>query len=584
MSHEIRTPITGIVGFFDLLSKTKLDDTQKRYISVIQNSIETLMSIINDILDMAKIEAGKMEIEYFNVNPFVELDRAITLFATKARQKGLKYLYSIDPKIYECLTMPKEAIKQVLNNLISNAIKFTETGHINISVDVVEDFEDRQFVRFEVTDTGIGIPEDKQYIVFEKFTQAHSYLYGGTGLGLSISNSLVKMMGGTLEFKSKVGEGTSFYFTIPLKKCTPELSLYKMFDKLKFCVFKTFDERSEKVALMLGSWHISYFHIELSKAEESFDIGIFFDREDLERCLEKCKRLIFVSEKDYIEHEKVITIKGKPSQLYITIMHTISLLSTKKEETLEIKIPLKVLVAEDNEVNRMFFEELLKRYGIEADFALNGAEAVEKVREKKYNVIFMDVSMPVMDGVEATKIIKKEYPELPIVALTAHVLQGEMENLLSVGFNDYLPKPVPIHELERIIKKYAEIIYTEKPFKVEKTELDSFIEQAKKELSLPDETLYNLYKKFFETLDKKIDEISQSAIKNDSEMLSMLSHSLKGSSALLRIESIAFICREIEESAKKSENYKYSELVEKLKKEAQKIIEDYNKWIRSKGL
>jgi len=232
----------------------------------------------------------------------------------------------------------------------------------------------------------------------------------------------------------------------------------------------------------------------------------------------------------------------------------------------------------------MFFEELLKRYGIEADFALNGAEAVEKVREKKYNVIFMDISMPVMDGVEATKIIKKEYPELPIVALTAHVLQGEMENLLSVGFNDYLPKPVPIHELERIIKKYAEIIYTEKPFKVEKTELDSFIEQAKKELSLPDETLYNLYKKFFETLDKKIDEISQSAIKNDSEMLSMLSHSLKGSSALLRIESIAFICREIEESAKKSETYKYSELVEKLKKEAQKIIKDYNKWIRSKGL
>jgi hypothetical protein len=260
--------------------------------------------------------------------------------------------------------MPKEAIKRVLSNLISNAIKFTETGHINISVDVVEDFEDRQFVRFEVTDTGIGIPEDKQYIVFEKFTQAHSYLYDGTGLGLSISNSLVKMMGGTLEFKSKVGEGTSFYFTIPLKKCTLELSLYKMFDKLKICVFKTFDEISEKVALMLGSWHISYFHIELSKAEESFDIGIFFDREDLERCLEKCKRLIFVSEKDYIEHEKVITIKGKPSQLYITIMHKISLLSPKKEETLEIKIPLKVLVAEDKEVNRMFFEELLKRYGI----------------------------------------------------------------------------------------------------------------------------------------------------------------------------------------------------------------------------
>jgi len=580
MSHEIRTPITGIVGFFDLLSKTKLDDTQKRYISVIQNSIETLMSIINDILDMAKIEAGKMEIEYFNVNPFVELDRAITLFAPKARQKGLKYFYSIDPKIYECLIMPKEALKQVLSNLISNAIKFTETGQINIAVDVVEDFEDSQFVRFEVKDTGIGIPEDKQATVFEKFVQAHSYLYGGTGLGLSISYSLVKMIGGTLEFKSKVGEGSSFYFTIPLKKCTPESSLYKMFDNLKICVFKTFDERSEKIALMLGSWHISYSHIELSKAEKSFDIGIFFDKEDLERCLEKCKHLVLVSEEDYIEHEKVITIKGTPSQLYIAIMQTISFLLPKKEDTLEIKIPLKVLVAEDNEVNRMFFEELLKKYGIEVDFALNGAEAVEKVGEKKYDVVFMDISMPVMDGVEAAKLIKKDYPELPVVALTAHVLKGEMENLISSGFDDYLPKPVPIKEFERIIKKYAKIIYAEKTSKVEKTELDSFIERAKEKIRLPDETLFNLYKKFFETLGKKIEEISQSAIKNDRELLLILSHSLKGSSALLGIESISFICKEIEEATKKGQTSKYLELVEKLKKESQKLIEDYNKRVK----
>lgn len=513
MSHEIRTPLTGIVGFLGLLSKTKLDDTQLRYISVMQNSIETLMNIVNDILDMAKIEAGKMEIEYFNVNPFVELDKAITLFAPKARQKGLKYLYSIDPKIHECLTMPKEAIKQVLSNLINNAIKFTEAGEININVSVIEDFEDEQIVRFEVKDTGIGIPEDKQSVIFEKFAQADTsirYAYGGTGLGLSISSSLVKMMGGTLELKSKSGEGSSFYFTIPLKKCVPEQSLYKMFDKFKICIFKTSDERSEKVALMLGSWHIAYYHIELSKAEGSFDIGIFFDKKDLEESLERCSRLIFVSDKEYIEHEKVITIKGTPSQLYIAIMQTISFLSPKKEEALQIKIPLKVLVGEDNEVNRMFFEELLKKYGIEVDFALNGAEAVNRVKDKKYDLVFMDISMPVMDGVEATKIIKKDYPELPVVALTAHVLKGERENLLAAGFDDYLPKPVPIAEFERIVKKYAKTIYTEKVSEVEKTELDSFIEKAKEELGLPDETLHNLYKKFFETLNKKVDEIAGS--------------------------------------------------------------------------
>ena len=359
MSHEIRTPINGVVGFIHLLSRTALDTTQRRYVSIVESSLEMLLRIVNDVLDFSKIEEGKIEIEWIKSHPKRELQSIFELFTSQADIKKIEYQLKMDERIEECLILDVHRIKQVLSNLLSNALKFTpEEGLVHVKIAVVEDLISSQKLEFSVMDTGIGIPKAKQGTIFEKFTQADASTtrkYGGTGLGLSIASAIVELMGGVINIHSEEGEGTIFSFCINAQKC---------------------DASNDA---------ITYVHQQTTKP-----------------------------------------------------------------------LALRVLVVDDSETNRMLIGELLNfNYGIKADFANNGEAAVEMVYKNTYDLVLMDVNMPIMDGIQATKLIRKEYPDLPVIALTANVMEGDREEFKAQGMSDYLAKPLDYDELHRVITRFA---------------------------------------------------------------------------------------------------------------------------------
>lgn len=360
MSHEIRTPLNGIVGFVNLLAKSPLSNEQNRYISIIQNSIESLMVIVNDILDFSKIQEGKKEMELFDINPKVEFEKSFLLFEPKAKDKNIEYKILLDGMLAACIKIDLFLIKQVMLNLINNAIKFTpENGKIKISVTVLEDKNSSQKLAFEVEDNGPGISKEALETIFDKFTQADistTRTHGGTGLGLSIAYSLVEMMGGILCVESEEGKGTVFSFELNVDKCPEKI----------------------KVTNSLAS------EIALNDVLRAPD--------------------------------------------------------------------LRVLVAEDQDVNQMLINEYLKRYQIRADFANNGEEAVGLAHQNEYDLILMDINMPIMDGIEATRLIRQTYPELLIVALTANALEGDYEKFMEAGMNEYLVKPINVPALEAILR------------------------------------------------------------------------------------------------------------------------------------
>jgi PAS domain S-box-containing protein len=359
MSHEIRTPINGIAGFVHLLSSSVLDSVQRRYIAIIESSLDTLLHIVNDVLDFSKIEEGKIEIEWIESNPKVQLPPMFELFSPQADIKKIDYQLIMDNRLANCLMLDVLRINQVLSNLISNALKFTsEDGSVTLKIEVVSETADSQIVKFSVSDTGIGIPEDKQSKIFEKFTQADvstTREFGGTGLGLSIAHTMVKLMGGAISVQSKEGKGSTFSFQIDAKKC----------------------------------------------------------------------KTLLIDE---------VPVEGP----------VVSALS------------MNVLVVDDYMINRMLIGELLSHhYGITADFANDGKEAVDMVNKNSYDLVFMDVNMPVMDGIEATRIIRQEHPFLPIIALTANAMNGDASKFASEGMNDYLAKPLEYDELHRVMMRYS---------------------------------------------------------------------------------------------------------------------------------
>lgn len=359
MSHEIRTPINGIVGFVHLLSSSVLSSVQRRYVAIIESSLDTLLHIVNDVLDFSKIEEGKIEIEWIESHPKIQIPPMFELFGPQADIKKIDYQLIMDDHLADCLILDVLRIKQVLSNLISNALKFTpEDGSVTLKVEVIAETENSQMVRFSVSDTGIGIPKDKQDKIFEKFTQADASTtreFGGTGLGLSIAYAMVSLMGGVISVKSEEGKGSTFSFQIDVKKCDT----------------------------------------------------------------------LFTND---------LSLDGS----------AMSLLS------------MRVLVVDDYVINRMLIGELLNHhYGITADFADNGQEAVEMVNKNSYDMVLMDVNMPIMDGIEATHLIRKEYPSLPIIALTANAMSGDAERFVREGMNDYIAKPLEYDELHRIMMHYT---------------------------------------------------------------------------------------------------------------------------------
>jgi len=487
MSHEIRTPLNGILGFTQLLKETDMTEEQEDFVSVIEKSSDHLLSIVNDILDLSKIKAEKLELEIIPFDPLEKFETAVETYAGKAYKEHIDLNVFIDPHLPTKILGDPTKISQVIVNLLSNAVKFTpENGEINVRIEVFSQTNESITVGFSVEDTGIGISSEQRKKIFQAFSQADvstSRKYGGTGLGLSISGKLVELMGGELGIRSVPGEGSTFHFTLVLSKPADAQQREENIMKgLKVGILdpqidqKYFINHNLEAYLnYLGTEKIEHFtESELIEAKEKKILPdiLFIDHKfrqrdgNLDNYLNLGCRIVLLSTGDQKKSlkkygSKIDKILYKP----ITFTKTLKAVSQREEEKEEhtqfIFENIHLLVAEDNPINQKLITNILNKTGIEVDIANNGAEAVESYMKNQYDIIFMDIEMPVMGGMEATAKIRSYEREkgirpVPIVALTANALSGDKAKYLGAGMDDYMAKPIKLDELRRIFTTYFE--------------------------------------------------------------------------------------------------------------------------------
>ena len=487
MSHEIRTPLNGIVGFTEILRSTDLTDEQDEFLSIIDKSSENLLSIINNILDLSKIESNKIEIENIVFDAAEEFESAIETYAVAAAEKNIDLNYYMDPTISNKLKGDPTKIKEILINLLSNAIKFTSYGgEINLEIKPVNEGGEN-FIHFSVQDNGIGMSKDQQSRIFDAFSQADVSVtrkYGGTGLGLTISSQFVELMGGQLELESAKDHGTTFFFTIPLEEVTStEANYTHAFTDI------TIGKYEQDIPTKLDSYlerYIEYFGPSVKHFESVGDLKELNDHDVCKNYwidIDKAKQNILDALSN-IERSKLVVIANVTSRskieelaidqenvIYkpITLTKLKSILTKTAETTPQIleeaevkkatMFDAKVLVTEDNIINQKLITRILEEHGITVDLANNGLESFEKRRNNDYDLLFMDIQMPVMDGIEATHEIldyeeDEEIPHVPIVALTANALKGDRERFMSEGMDEYITKPIETSELLYILNKF----------------------------------------------------------------------------------------------------------------------------------
>lgn len=511
MSHEIRTPINAIVGMANLALKTELTPKQQRYLKVINSSSNALLGIINDILDFSKIEANKLTIEYIPFDLDEVLSTLADMFAYKAYDKDLEFIINLPANIPTMLVGDPMRLNQVLVNLVSNAIKFTEEGEINVSCTLLEHQDDKVWLRISVTDTGIGMDEEQRANLFQAFTQADTSTtrrFGGTGLGLAISQRLITLMHGDLGVISAKGQGSTFYIEIALpmqgnQDASHHQAMIKRLEGVRILAIDDNLSTREMLYELLRSYQMD---AKVARsAEQGLDIlkqaqsegapyqlalidwrlpgmdGLTLveqiqqqlDADSLPKTIlatgyyaeELAEKARVVGATDFITKPytastlaRVLSaaIHGGPSQLQ-------SHAETASEQVqVSERVPpalrnAPVLVVEDNEINQHVARELLSGHGFNVDIAENGQVALEMVQQKTYALVLMDIQMPVMDGYRAAEAIRQlySYQQLPIIAMTANAMSGDAERSVAAGMQGHIPKPIDEDMLLNHISKWA---------------------------------------------------------------------------------------------------------------------------------
>lgn len=512
MSHEIRTPLNGIIGIAELgLMDEETTPKQADRFLDIKTSGQNLLEIINDILDISKIEAGKLELEEIEFSLRDLVDKVIKIIRVHTIHKDLELVAEVDPSIPDIIIGDPLRIRQILTNLLSNAVKFTNMGMVKLVIETKDLVEEQLRLRFCVFDTGEGIPAEKQKILFDQYTQADASVTrksGGTGLGLNIARKLVNLMGGEIQLESEVGAGSRFFFTLNMLVKNEKLYPNKIKPKpalkhKKALLVDDFEEANNVLERLLAYWKIkSKSATRLQEAvewleKEDFDV-VFVDSDLEHRSVakmipvleeaigDKNCRIVWLSKnklgkdleeviksnhQDYLLKPVLqVNLKNflegvsREAQVEAEINKVMHKTKAKEEHPEQISLPFdltkEILVAEDQLINRKVITQFLERKGYKVRNAENGKEAVALFSENPHNffMILMDVQMPVMDGLEATRLIRKIEEQLkthiPIIAMTAHAMKGDKEKCLAVGMDHYLSKPVRPDELYLVVDKF----------------------------------------------------------------------------------------------------------------------------------